>query len=278
MSGKAAPGQENQEAFSFGKNWAAFIERHFSEERVRIARQRLLEFLELPNLAGRSFLDIGCGSGLSSLAAWEAGAAQVVSFDVDPDSVRTTERVRQMRGAPGNWRVLEGSVLDRGFLATLEPADIVYSWGVLHHTGRMWEAVRNAAGCVKPGGLFFIALYLTTPRSAYWLELKKRYNRAPAWRKRCMEWHYIVRHTLVPNLIRGRNPLRLIRNYQSNRGMDFLTDVRDWLGGYPYEDASIAEVVRFCRRELGLNLININPSGTMVEYLFERPVSTEKHL
>ena len=271
MSKQPALVAEKQEAFSFGKNWAAFIEKHFNEERVRIAREQLLAFLELPNLAGKSFLDIGCGSGLSSLAAWEAGAAQVVSFDVDPDSVRTTERVRHMNGAPKNWRVLEGSVLDREFLASLEPADIVYSWGVLHHTGRMWEALRNAAGCLKPGGLFFIALYLTTPRSAHWLEVKKRYNRAPAWRKRWMECHYIVRHTIVPNLIRGRNPFRLIRNYKSNRGMDFLTDVRDWLGGYPYGDASIAEVLRFCRRELGLNLININPSGGMVEYLFEKP-------
>jgi 2-polyprenyl-6-hydroxyphenyl methylase/3-demethylubiquinone-9 3-methyltransferase len=260
--------------YAFGKNWEEFIEKYFSEERVRVSRRQMLDFLELPSLEGRYFLDIGCGSGLSSLAAWEAGAARVVSFDVDPDSVRTTERVRQLRGAPANWTVLEGSVLDRDFLAKLEPADIVYSWGVLHHTGRMWEAVANAAGCLKAGALFYIALYLTTPKSGYWLEVKRRYNRAPAWRKRLMEWRYILRHTILPRLVRGQNPIRHIRTYQSRRGMAFLTDVKDWLGGYPYEDATIQEVLRFCHRRLGLNLININPSGGMVEYLFHKPAGS----
>jgi SAM-dependent methyltransferase len=248
-----------------------FVASNFSPERVRISREHILRFLDRPDLGGMYFLDAGCGSGLSSLAALEAGATRIVSFDVDPDSVKTTRRLRELRGNPGHWTVLEGSVLDPGFLGAIEPADIVYSRGVLHHTGAMWDAVRNAAALLKPGAFFYIALYLTTPRTPYWIAVKKRYNRASPIGKRCMEAHYIVRHTLLPMLVRFQNPLREIRTYSERRGVDYLTDVRDWLGGFPYEDATVQEVLLFGNRKLGLNLINIATSPTLVEYLFLKP-------
>jgi 2-polyprenyl-3-methyl-5-hydroxy-6-metoxy-1,4-benzoquinol methylase len=263
--------EESARAFPFGRNWEDFVRKHFSEERVRISRQHILEFLDLPDLKGRYFLDVGCGSGLSSLAAWEAGAERVVSFDVDADSVKTTEHLRRMRGAPDNWTVLSGSALDPRFLATIEPADIVYSWGVLHHTGQMWQAIRNTATLLKKGSLFHIALYLTTARSAYWLQVKKKYNSAANFEKRIMEARYIIRHVLIPKLVRGQNPIRFIRTYEQRRGMAFLPDIRDWLGGYPYEDASVPEVLRFGHRELGLHLINIYPGPGLAEYLFQKP-------
>jgi 2-polyprenyl-3-methyl-5-hydroxy-6-metoxy-1,4-benzoquinol methylase len=258
-------------AFPFGKNWEEFVRKHFSEERVRRSRQHILEFLELPDMKGKYFLDVGCGSGLSSLAALEAGAAKVVSFDVDTDSVRTTQHLHRLRGAPENWTVLTGSALDRQFLSTLEPADIVYSWGVLHHTGSMWQAIENTATLLKKGSLFYIALYLTTPKSGYWLEVKKKYNRASEFQKRIMEARYVIRHTLIPKLVRGQNPIRFIRTYEQRRGMAYLPDVRDWLGGYPFEDATIPDVLRFCHRQLGLNMTNVNPGTGLVEYLFHKP-------
>ncbi len=258
-------------AFSFGQNWEEFVRAHFNEERVRQARQHILDFLGMPNLQGKSFLDIGCGSGLSSLAAWQAGAARVVSFDVDPASVRTTLRLREDQGSPPNWSVAEGSILDPAFLASVEPADIVYSWGVLHHTGEMWTAVRNAASFLRPGSLFYIGLYVTTARTPYWIQVKHRYNRASTAVKRLMEGHYILRHVVLPQLVRGQNPIRYIREYSHRRGMEFLTDVRDWLGGYPYEDARLEEVVRFCHRELGLTLTNLAPTPGFSEYLFTKP-------
>src|SRR6185436_13088111 len=96
--------------------------------------------------------------------------------DVDPSSVAATGRVREAFSGPPHWEVLQGSVLDRSFLARLEPADVVYSWGVLHHTGRMWRALENIGRRVSPRGRLYIALYVTTPSSAYWLEVKRRYN------------------------------------------------------------------------------------------------------
>lgn len=254
--------------FPFGKNWDDFVRNCLSDERVNISRRRILDFLELPDLAGRYFLDIGCGSGLSSLAALEAGAERVVSFDADPDSVKTTERVKKLKGSPRRWSVMRGSILDREFVSSLEPADIVYSWGVLHHTGKIWEAVENAAGLLKKSGLFYIALYMKTPKSAHWLKVKKRYNGASPPRKRLMEFNYFLRYTFLPEILHGRDPFTYLRGYKGMRGMSYMTDLRDWLGGYPYEDASIEEVLRFCRKGLGLELLNIATGQANTEYLF----------
>ncbi len=257
--------------FSFGENWADFIARNFSPQRVDISRQCLLGMLERPDLQGQYFLDLGCGSGLSSLAAFTAGAARIVSFDIDPHSVATTRKLWEMHGSPAHWEIHHGSALDRDFLATLEPADIAYSWGVLHHTGQMWQAIRNAAPLMKPDGVFFIALYTTTPSSPYWLKVKRRYNAAGNLRKRLMEWHYVLRHMALPDLICLRNPWRRFRDYQASRGMSQMTDVRDWLGGYPYEDASVEQVLRFGRDELGLELVNLKTGEACTEYVFCHP-------
>jgi 2-polyprenyl-3-methyl-5-hydroxy-6-metoxy-1,4-benzoquinol methylase len=256
--------------FSFGKNWEEFIRTSFSEERVAIAGAHLLGFLGMPDLAGRYFLDVGCGSGLHSLAALRAGAERVVSFDIDEHSVKTAATLREREGSPPRWQILHGSVLDARFLAGLDRADIVYSWGVLHHTGAMWDAVRNAAGLMRDDALFYLALYTTTPASGYWLEVKKRYNRASPARKRWMEWRYVLHHAVLPDLRQLRDPTRRMREYRKSRGMSFMTDVRDWLGGYPYEDAKIEEVVRFCRSSLGLELVDIATGEANTEYLLRK--------
>ncbi len=259
---------EGESVFGFGKNWDLFVRRALSDERIAVSREHILKFLELRDLKGKYFLDVGCGSGLSSRAAIDAGAARVVSFDSDPDSVGATERVRGMSESPSRWTVLRGSILDEAFVASLEPADVVYAWGVLHHTGRMWDAIRCTAGLVKPNGVLYIALYTTTPKSGYWKKVKSRYNNSSALRKRLMEWRYTLLHTVLPQLLRGQNPFRWIRSYRSMRGMSYLTDLRDWLGGWPYEDAKIEDVVRFCRKELNLELINISTGEANTEYLF----------
>lgn len=256
--------------FSFGKNWSEFVKQNFNEERVMIAQKHLLTFLELPNLEGKYFLDVGCGSGIHSLAAFKVGAQKIVSFDLDPESVKTTEKLKEIVGNPPHWEVRSGSILDKDFINTLEPADIVYSWGVLHHTGNIWEALANTVGLMKKNGLLYIAIYTTDERSSYWLEVKKKYNRASKIGKKIIEGSYILRHTLFPHLLRLKNPLKTIRQYKKNRGMNFFTDVKDWLGGYPYEHAKIEEVLQFCKKKLNLELVNIKTGEANTEYLFKK--------
>jgi len=267
---------EEKITFSFGRNWQEFLDHYLTPEREKTAVESIQKFLEKDDLRGLTFLDIGCGSGLFSLAAFRLGAQRIASFDVDPFSVRCCERLRERAGNPPHWEVANGSVLDEAFMARVAPADIVYAWGSLHHTGKMWQAIRNAAGRVAPRGLFYLSIYNRVEgrgSSEFWMKVKKLYNRAPVPGKRLMEGAYSLRYDIVPHLMRFRNPLAYMRNYgRRGRGMNYWTDIRDWLGGYPYEYASTHEIFRFCRRELGLELVNLQSTNTLGvnEFLFHR--------
>ena len=261
--------------FAFGKNWLSFVEHNFDESRLVIAEQHILGFLKLETLAGRRFLDIGCGSGLHSLAACHADASEVVSFDYDSDSVNATRQLRALVGAPPRWRVEQGSVLDAAFMEGLGEFDIVYAWGVLHHTGDQWNAIRRAAACVKPGGLFYAALYtsdvFTGKHDAdFWIGIKRRYNSGGRLVRWYLELGYAA--SILYGLARQRrNPIAYVTGYKRSRGMSFYTDVRDWVGGWPMEFSSVAEVKRFAADELRFELVNIATGEANTEYLFQRP-------
>jgi 2-polyprenyl-3-methyl-5-hydroxy-6-metoxy-1,4-benzoquinol methylase len=265
------------DAFAFGRNWQRYVEAYLDPERIAIAMRSLDGLIE-ENLAGRTFIDIGAGSGLFSLCAYQAGAADVVSIDVDPDSVAACRELRGRSGNPINWTVLEGSVLDPDFVGGLVPGDIVYSWGVLHHTGDMYTGIRQAARLVKPGGLFVIAIYncaigrfLDSDR---WLRIKRRYNHSNRAAQRVMEVVFVCYWTAT-RLRARQNPVRIAREYKKNRGMALKTDLIDWLGGYPYEYATANEIVRFCRDELGLEVVKVlsnPPTGTgNNQFVFRHP-------
>jgi 2-polyprenyl-6-hydroxyphenyl methylase/3-demethylubiquinone-9 3-methyltransferase len=242
------------EPFAFGKNWRAFVEKYLNAERVGEAKQSLLKFSKGYDFAGKTFLDIGCGSGLFSLCAHRLGA-HVTSFDVDQDSVGCCEYLHQLDGKPETWKITHGSVLNASFLASLGQFDFVYSWGVLHHTGDMWRAIENAAGRVKDGGTLYIAIYNKADGFAFyddgrfgpsslWLLEKKFYAALPTLCQRALDGCVM---TAMPMLycLTLQNPVKKIQSHKALRGMSWAIDIKDWLGGYPYEFASVAEIFNF---------------------------------
>ena len=240
--------------FRFGRNWARFLKR-LNQARIAESEKNLLEFLGKESLEGKTFLDVGSGSGLSSLAARRLGAA-VTSFDYDAQSVACTEEVRR-RYLPDDpsWTIEHGSVLDMQYLAGLGQFDIVYSWGVLHHTGAMWQAMENVKPLVKIGGLLFIAIYNDCGEvSRWWLERKRRYNALPRALRPLYAiyvWMPQELRSLVGSMRAGelRTYVRELTSATSGRGMSWLHDVIDWIGGYPYEYASVKDIVEFYRRD-----------------------------
>jgi 2-polyprenyl-6-hydroxyphenyl methylase/3-demethylubiquinone-9 3-methyltransferase len=271
--------------FSFGKNWNDFLRHSLDSDRIEVAIRDTSGFLGLSDLKGLTFMDIGCGSGLFSYVAHSMAAEQITSFDVDPFSVQCCLAMKERAGNPQTWDVFAGSILDPRTLRRLPSVDIVYSWGVLHHTGDMWTAIRNAAHFVKPGGRFFISIYnrleydsLTRYRGSHgWLKLKRAYNRSGRFGKRSME-AWFAGKDIVASLVSFRNPLRQISQYKNKRGMSWWHDIVDWLGGYPYEFASAGQVFEFCHRELGLTLEKLNTTSSIGcnEFLFSRPKATTK--
>jgi 2-polyprenyl-3-methyl-5-hydroxy-6-metoxy-1,4-benzoquinol methylase len=245
--------------FAFGRNWRRFLQ-YLSEERIAEAEKSLRVMLEIDSLSGKSFLDIGCGSGLFSLAAMRLGAKRVHSFDYDPQSVACTEELRRryFQGA-ANWKVEQGSALDVDYLARLGQFDVVYSWGVLHHTGNMWKALENVVAPVAAQGKLFISLYNDQGRwSRLWRAVKKSYCRNVLWRFPIIVFFgsYILLAGLIKDLILLKNPLARFRDHKRSRGMSYFIDILDWLGGYPYEVAKAEDVVDFFRAR-GFELVKL---------------------
>ncbi len=166
--------KESEPRFAFGKNWTSFLAR-LTDERLDTSRQALIDLLGTSNLRGKRFLDVGCGSGLFSLAAASMGA-ETLSFDYDSDSVACTTELRRRFAKPEwLWRIERASILDAAYVVSLgDTWDFVYSWGVLHHTGQMTRALANAGSLVSSGGVLAIAIYNDQEQvSRRWTAIKR---------------------------------------------------------------------------------------------------------
>lgn len=262
--------------FAFGDNWQRFLDQ-LSPRQIAEAERSLSEMLAIQDLAGKSFLDIGSGSGLFSLAARRLGA-KVHSFDFDPQSVACAQALRERYFAGDEqWTVEEGSALDREYLSSLGKFDVVYAWGVLHHTGQMWRALELAALPVAPAGQLFIAIYnhqpLWTPLVTV---LKRTYVASPRPVRGLLAGGSMAFHAaggLAKDLLRLRNPLARYRNYDRLRGMSWWHDQLDWVGGYPFETATPEAIIAFYR-ERGFDLERLSPcrrgSSGCNQFVFRR--------
>jgi 2-polyprenyl-3-methyl-5-hydroxy-6-metoxy-1,4-benzoquinol methylase len=234
-----------QSHFAFGKNWASYSE-GITELEINEAVTGLAR-LAGPSLAGRRFLDIGSGSGLHALAALRLGATEVVALDIDPDSVATTRKLLTEHAQGGNWRAEQMSVFE-ATEAKVGTFDVVYSWGVLHHTGDMYRALRCAAALVREGGEFQFALYYKTWMCGLWKIEKRWYTSASVRAQKLARNVWVGAFRLAYPIIRRKRFATYVAQYgKGRRGMDFYHDVHDWMGGWPYESATSREISRFMR-------------------------------
>ena len=249
------------EGFPFGENWLDFL-RILSDEHILEAEKALRAFLGDVNLQGKTFLDIGSGSGLHSLVARKMGA-EVVSFDYDLQSVACTQELKSRYFLNDQlWKVEQGSILDLEFVDGLGEFDIAYAWGVLHHTGVLWQALYNAQRPVREGGLLFVAIYNDQGIiSAIWKIIKRLY--CSGWLGRTMMgailYPVFFLSGLIIDIVRFRNPTTRYHEHKKYRGMSLVHDWRDWLGGYPFEPAEPARIISFYKN-LGFELVRFLPT------------------
>ncbi len=267
---------KSDERFRFGKNWQSFIGT-VDSDRIATAEASLCAMLDVDSLEGRRFLDVGCGSGLFSLGAARLGAV-VRSFDYDAESVVATEELRsRYRPDDPSWVVEQGSILDEGYVSALGEFDIVYSWGVLHHTGDLWRALELVARLVAPGGTLFVSIYNDQGRtSRRWRAVKRRYVRGGRWMRRALlagSAAYLYTPSIARAMVHGQSPVSVLRDSRRrDRGMSRWHDLIDWVGGYPFEVANPEEVFAFFRTR-GYQLERLKTCGGGLgcnEFVFTR--------
>ncbi len=260
--------------FDFGKNWRNFLI-SLTNEQIAKAESSLSDLIGVGTIKNKTFLDIGCGSGLFSYVAYRMNAKKIFSFDYDFDSVECCKTLHRQAQEPPHWEIKQGSILDNDFVNLLGTFDIVYAWGVLHHTGKMWDAIRNAGKLVAPNGLFCVAIYnkvTHNQKSVFWLKIKKLYNQSPKVIQKIMEWGYTI-ISFLKYFRSFKNPWKEIKEYEE-RGMNWKTDMYDWMGGYPYEFATVEEIFNFIRLNFpNFILVNIKTANGSLgnnQFVFKR--------
>jgi SAM-dependent methyltransferase len=237
--------------FDFGKNWDEFSRHALDGSKVAQAKEYFEILFEGIDLKGKSFLDIGFGQGLSLLIATELGAI-TTGVDINPTCSEVLQRNATFYPDldTDKIKVTIGSILDDNVINQLKKPilnsgigyDIVHSWGVLHHTGNMKQAIINAASLVKPGGYFIIAIYNTHWSSPLWKVIKRFYNYSPKWLQKLWISLFYPVIWFAKLIVTKKNP------FNQDRGMDFFYNIIDWLGGYPYEYSSTKEINDFVEK------------------------------
>jgi SAM-dependent methyltransferase len=255
--------------FGFGLNWLNYL-KSIDDESILKAKENIKIWIDHNNLEEKRIIDIGCGSGIHSLAFFELGAKEIISFDFDENSVKATQILWEKVGKPKNWRIFQGSILEKEFLNGLGQFDIIYSWGVLHHTGEMWKAISNTIHYLtNDESIIWLALYQGVDTFHHDLELKINFNKASYLGKQIIIWKEIFQ-IMKRRRAKGKNPITW--NIERGRGMSTFYDLIDWLGGYPYEVCTIDQLSNYMKTHGEWSLLKYNNDEACAVTVFKKNI------
>jgi 2-polyprenyl-3-methyl-5-hydroxy-6-metoxy-1,4-benzoquinol methylase len=264
----------------FGKNFEKNLLNRFNEENLAASKSFLSHYLDLKDLAGKTFLDAGCGSGVFSIAAYQMGA-DVTAFDIEEDALKNLEILKNRFQVDSNHiKSFYSDILDENNLTSLGQFDLVMCWGVAHHTGNLWQAINNISKCVKLNGLIHLGIYNTADNfgfypdgrfgtSRFWKKVKRFYSNRATWFQNIIDFFAFLGIFFI-YLFSFNNPIKKLKENE-RRGMSWQSDLKDWLIGHPYEYATPEEVFNFMK-ERGFVLTKLKTNNGLLtnNYVFKK--------
>jgi 2-polyprenyl-6-hydroxyphenyl methylase/3-demethylubiquinone-9 3-methyltransferase len=228
-----------------------FYKAHWTEYPLEI--QGVLEHLNdlwPEGVKGKNVLDGGSGSGMVSVGFALLGA-NVTGVDITPQCVENGKRNAERFGVQCRFFCKDLTDLDLGN----ERFDIVYSWGVIHHSEDARKSFSNLAKHLKPGGEMVLAVYLKTYLSGFWNFSRVFYQKAPKWFQSIFRESgscFLNGVDFIKKLIFGKSRYML-------RGTNNKELINDWFGVPHRTFHSYDEVFQWFR-ENGLNYKLVNPA------------------
>ncbi len=201
-------------------------------------------------VGGRRVLDAGSGSGMVSVAFALLGA--------DVTGVDITDQCVQNGYKNANRFNVDCRFLKRNLISLDledEKFDIIYSWGVLHHTEDAKASFRSLAKHLKSNGDMIIAVYLKTGISRFWNFSRIFYQKAPEKFKSI----FLEGGSRILDFVDIFNRLLLKKQRYMMRGTDNYEIINDWFG-VPHRTFHTYEEVFRWFEENGMDCVLVNPA------------------
>lgn len=205
--------------FAFGKNWLSFAKKAVTKEKIDSGRVHFRNLCAAINFQNKSFLDIGYGQGLALFYAAELGA-NVSGIDPDIQNIAAVKELKKYFDTNLSVEPINDSILNERFVKSSEDPgfDVVYSWGVLHHTGNLNSAIHNSIRLTKKDGFLVLAIYNRHWSSQIWKVIKWLYVVSPPTFKEFLILFFYLPLKIATWVFVGKS------HGNSMRGMDFYHD------------------------------------------------------
>ena len=138
------------------------------EARKYLVEPHIPAFAEFGRWHGKRVLEVGCGIGTDSINFARAGA-QLTAVDLSAESLRIARQRADVMGVADRIDFRQANAEELTSVVDDGPYDLVYSFGVIHHTPDPEAALAEMREVIAPGGTLKLMVYHRRSWKAFWI-------------------------------------------------------------------------------------------------------------
>jgi ubiquinone/menaquinone biosynthesis C-methylase UbiE len=138
------------------------------EARKYLVEPHIPGFVEFERWEGKRVLEVGCGIGTDSINFARAGA-ELTAVELSSESLRIAEQRADVMGVADRIQFVQANAEELTATLTDEEYDLVYSFGVIHHTPRPERALAEMRSLAAPGGTLKLMIYHRRSWKVFWI-------------------------------------------------------------------------------------------------------------